>query len=66
MPDRDEVCVLLPTLNEAETIGIVIDGFREVGFDHVLVVDGDSDDETRAIAREHGADVLVQSGEGKG
>jgi glycosyltransferase (TIGR04182 family) len=66
MPDRDDVCVLLPTLNEAETIGTVIDGFREAGFDHILVVDGDSEDDTRDIARDHGADVIVQSGSGKG
>jgi glycosyltransferase (TIGR04182 family) len=66
MPDRDDVCVLLPTLNEAETIGTVIDGFREVGFEHILVVDGDSEDDTRDIARDHGADVIVQSGSGKG
>ncbi|QLD84470.1 S-layer glycoprotein N-glycosyltransferase AglJ [Natronomonas halophila] len=66
MPDRDDVCVLLPTLNEAETIGTVIDGFREAGFDHILVVDGDSEDDTRTIAREHGADVIIQSGSGKG
>jgi dolichol-phosphate mannosyltransferase len=66
MPDYADVCVLLPTLNEAETIGEVVDGFREQGFDRILVVDGDSTDGTREIARERGADVLVQSGSGKG
>ena len=29
MPDRSDICVLLPTLEEAETIGEVVDGFRE-------------------------------------
>ena len=66
MPDRADVCVLLPTLNEAETIGEVIDGFREQGFEQVLVVDGNSTDGTRDVARERGAEVLVQSGSGKG
>jgi dolichol-phosphate mannosyltransferase len=66
MPTRDDVCVLLPTLNEAETIGDVVDGFREAGFEHVLVVDGDSEDDTRSIARDHGAEVITQSGSGKG
>ncbi|WP_011324034.1 S-layer glycoprotein N-glycosyltransferase AglJ [Natronomonas pharaonis] len=66
MPDRTDVCVLLPTLDEAETIGDVIEGFHEEGFEHVLVVDGDSTDGTRAIAREHGARVITQSGSGKG
>jgi dolichol-phosphate mannosyltransferase len=66
MPDRSDVCVLLPTLNEAETIGEVVDGFRQDGFGHVLVVDGHSEDETRSIARDHGADVVTQTGSGKG
>ncbi len=66
MVDHADVCVLLPTLNEAETIGDVIDGFREEGFENVLVVDGDSDDETRSIAESHGARVMIQSGSGKG
>jgi dolichol-phosphate mannosyltransferase len=66
MPDRTDVCVLLPTLDEAETIGEVIDGFQAAGFENVLVVDGDSSDGTRDIAAEHGAGVITQSGSGKG
>ncbi|MFB6164270.1 MAG: S-layer glycoprotein N-glycosyltransferase AglJ [Haloarculaceae archaeon] len=66
MPDRSDVCVLIPTLEEAETIGGVIDDFAERGFENVLVVDGDSVDDTRAVAEDHGARVLVQSGSGKG
>jgi len=66
MADRDDVCVLVPTLNEAETIGEVVDGFTDRGFENVLVVDGDSTDATQEIAREHGARVLQQSGSGKG
>jgi dolichol-phosphate mannosyltransferase len=66
MADDGDVCVLIPTLDEAETIGDVVDGFREQGLENVLVVDGRSRDETRAVAREHGARVTVQSGTGKG
>jgi len=64
--DREEVCVLLPTYQEAETAGRVVEEFREAGFDDVLVIDGGSTDDTRTIAREAGARVAVQSGEGKG
>jgi len=66
MPDYTDVCVLLPTLDEAETIGDVIESFREEGFDRFLVVDGHSTDETRDIASEHGARVITQTGSGKG
>ena len=62
----EEVCVLIPTLDEAATIGDVIDGFREEGYTNVLVADGGSDDGTREIARDRGAHVFVQSGDGKG
>ena len=66
MPDRSDVCVLLPTLEEAETVGEVVDGFQEAGFDDVLVVDGHSTDGTREVARDHGARVVTQTGSGKG
>jgi len=66
MGEYDEVCVLIPTYNEAETIGEVVDGYRAAGFDRILVVDGGSSDDTQALAREAGADVITQSGSGKG
>ncbi|RQG90663.1 S-layer glycoprotein N-glycosyltransferase AglJ [Natrarchaeobius chitinivorans] len=62
----DEVCVLIPTLEEGATIGEVIDGFYDHGYTNVVVVDGDSTDDTREIASERGAQVLIQSGDGKG
>jgi glycosyltransferase (TIGR04182 family) len=63
---HDEVCVLIPTYNESETISDVIEGFRDGGFEHILVMDGYSDDDTREVAEEAGARVEIQSGEGKG
>jgi dolichol-phosphate mannosyltransferase len=66
MAADDDVCVLVPTLNEAETIGEVIDGFRSRGYENVLVVDGNSSDGTADVARDHGAQVMNQSGSGKG
>lgn len=62
----DEVCVLIPTLNEAPTIGELIGSFRDLGFTHILVIDGNSTDGTREIARTAGAEVMVQTGKGKG
>ena len=66
MVDRGDVCVLIPTYNEAATIGDVVGEFREQGFENVLVVDGHSTDDTVDIAREHGARVVEQSGQGRG
>jgi glycosyltransferase (TIGR04182 family) len=66
MVDRDAVCVLIPTYNEAATIGDIVRSFREQGYDRVLVVDGHSTDGTRELAREAGATVVTQSGRGQG
>jgi len=66
MVDRDAVCVLIPTYNEAATIGDIVRSFREQGYDRVLVVDGHSTDGTRELARDAGATVVTQSGRGQG
>src|SRR6056297_2132746 len=66
MPPSADVCGLLPTLNESATIVDVIRAYQEVGFSNILIVDGGSADDTRGLAREAGAAVITQSGEGKG
>ncbi|WP_321430070.1 S-layer glycoprotein N-glycosyltransferase AglJ [uncultured Methanolobus sp.] len=63
---NENVCILLPTLNEEATIGQVIRDFRSEGFDNILVIDGNSKDKTREIAEAEGARVVVQTGKGKG
>lgn len=66
MSGHDDVCVLLPTLNEAETVSEVVTGFRDRGFDNVVVIDGGSTDNSRERARDAGAVVYRQTGSGKG
>lgn len=62
----DEVCVLIPTLNEAPTIASVVKEFRELGYRQILVMDGRSTDKTLEIARGLGVTVKTQTGKGKG
>ena len=45
--DKGQVCILIPTLNEAPTIRDLIDDFRQLGFTNILVIDGNSADATR-------------------
>jgi glycosyltransferase (TIGR04182 family) len=61
-----DVCVLIPTLNEEESIESVVKEFRAMGFDNILVVDGHSTDRTAALAKGAGARVILQSGTGMG
>jgi len=64
--NKDEVCILIPTLNEGPTIGGVVREFKSLGYNHILVIDGKSSDATVKNAREAGANVRTQSGKGKG
>jgi glycosyltransferase involved in cell wall biosynthesis len=70
--NEPEILIILPTLNEEPTIGRVIDeipretlegkGYRV----RLLVVDGNSTDRTRDIAREKGASIITERRRGKG
>lgn len=64
--NKDEVCILIPTLNEDLTIGALVREFKGLGYNHILVIDGRSTDNTVKVARESGASVRTQSGRGKG
>ena len=61
-----DVCVLIPTLNEEESIEPVIREFKALGFENILVADGHSTDGTVAKAKAAGARIFIQSGSGKG
>jgi dolichol-phosphate mannosyltransferase len=66
---RDEVCILLLTLNESAIIGEIVDRFQNEGFENILVMDGGSTDGTPEIAENHGARVVHQQesgGKGQG
>lgn len=64
--EKDEVCILIPTLNEAPTIKGLISEFKEMGYSNIVVMDGNSRDATREIAIDSGARVMMQSEKGKG
>jgi glycosyltransferase involved in cell wall biosynthesis len=57
------VCVVIPVLNEEESIGGVIDRIPRDAVSEIIVADGGSTDRTIEIASAHGARVL---GAGKG
>ncbi len=71
-PDRrairkTKVSVVVPAMNEAQNIGHVLEQLPE-GLHEVILVDGNSEDDTIEAARRARPDirVLVQSGRGKG
>jgi len=64
--NKDEVCILIPTLNEGKTIAGLVREFKTMGYTDILVIDGHSTDDTASEAQNAGARVVLQSGKGKG
>ncbi len=63
-----KISVIIPTLNEEESIGHVLDKIhRDPKYQwEIIIVDGDSRDRTREIAMEKGAKVIVEKRKGYG
>ncbi|UCG45095.1 MAG: glycosyltransferase [Candidatus Bathyarchaeota archaeon] len=62
---KDAVTIVLPTLNEELAIGQVIKELKQMGYRHILVVDGYSTDRTTKVAKSNGCQVLYQHSQGK-
>lgn len=63
--DRPDVSFVIPARNEADYLRGALASIAGLDTEYateVIVVDGDSSDETRAIAREYGATVLNEGG----
>lgn len=60
-----EISVIIPTLNEKETLGPCLDMLNRTGAEECIVVDGGSCDGTERIAASRSAQFLIASG-GKG
>jgi glycosyltransferase involved in cell wall biosynthesis len=57
-PRRNDVLIVIPARDEARTISGLIQALGVAGWNHVLVVDDHSSDDTSSVARAAGACVL--------
>ena len=64
--NNEDICILIPTLNEGKTIAGLVKEFKSIGYPDILVIDGHSTDDTVSKAQNAGARVVLQSGNGKG
>ena len=62
---KQTVTVVIPALNEEQTIVEIIEGCKPHA-DELIVVDGHSQDRTREISEELGARVILDNKKGKG
>jgi glycosyltransferase involved in cell wall biosynthesis len=67
-----DVSIIIPTLNEEEGIGKTIDSIDRTYFAkhnrnlEVIIIDGDSQDKTREIAKRKGAKIIIEKRKGYG
>lgn len=71
MTESPELSVVMPCLNEADTVGICIEkaftGMREAGVDgEVIIADNGSSDDSKQIAESHGARTIDVAERGYG
>ena len=64
--ENSDVMVIIPAFNEAHNIADVMHELVQMGYRNILVIDGNSRDRTIQVAKDMGANVLLQSGNGKG
>ena len=62
---KQDFTIVIPVLNEEQSIANVIDSIQNEGYDKIIVVDGFSIDNTFDIARSMGVETLHQEGTGK-
>lgn len=65
LEEKDRICVVIPTLNEALTLGEIIRGVQPYAGD-LIVVDGHSTDNTAGVASSFGTRVILDHQKGKG
>jgi glycosyltransferase involved in cell wall biosynthesis len=63
---NDSIKVVIPALNEESNLKVLLDQLDSLGFFDIVVIDGNSTDDTLKVAKDNGAHVLLQTGKGKG
>ena len=58
---REKCLVVIPALNEADTIASVVSNVKAQGYRHIMVIDDFSTDDTGRLAEEAGALVISLS-----
>jgi len=67
-----DISIILPTLNEEKGIGKTIDSIKKEYFKknnwnlEIVIIDGDSKDRTKEIARKKGAKIIIEKRKGYG
>jgi len=66
LPFRESIALIIPALNEAESLRLLLPELAPFELKHIIVVDNRSTDETAAVARTLGAHVVLEQQKGYG
>lgn len=66
LPFKETIALIIPALNEAEALRLLLPEIAPCGLSHVIVVDNGSTDRTSEVARELGARVVFEDRKGYG
>src|SRR5690606_13229783 len=55
---KNSILIIVPVLNEGRRVANVIDGLKRAGFDHIIVIDDGSTDDSERVAKSNGAQTL--------
>lgn len=66
LPFSESIALIIPALNEAESLRLLLPELAPFGVKHIIVVDNRSTDETAAVARSFGAHVVPEPQKGYG
>lgn len=61
-----DISVVIPTLNEQESIATCVQSALAAGAKEIIVADGGSEDDTKQCAQQAGASQIIQSPPGRG
>jgi len=63
---NSNIHVIIPTFNEEKNLYDLLPKLKSCGYHNLLIVDGSSRDNTVAVSTQYGAEIILQTGRGKG
>lgn len=66
LPVKETIALIIPALNEAESLRLLLPELAPFGLKHIIVVDNGSTDETARVAHSLGAHVVSEQRKGYG
>lgn len=63
---KEKISIIIPVLNEQDSIGKVLDDIPKEHVDQIVVINNGSTDDSKEVARQHGAIVLDEPERGYG